>query len=167
MLVRKQWVKTEDRHGTLYFFSDGSVRPEPPAASSAVVVKDEAGQILEWCNQLLPPVSSIEAEYAGLLLALEVAGRLLPGKACFHLDNQAVVGQVTGQYRVRMPKLKPLHQQVQEAMARLRQAGCGEIEVYHISREINLLADALAADALLLMPDRQRKRKEALPTMPK
>lgn len=152
MFTLKNWLKSDTRFTNLYFFSDGGLRFDPPAASSAVVVKDEGGQIVDWFTQVLPPLTSMEAEYHGLLAALELARRWRPVRAYFHLDNQAVVGQAIGRYRVREPKLKPLHAKVQEAISRLHKSGCSEIEIYHIPREFNLLADALAADALLILP---------------
>jgi ribonuclease HI len=144
--------------GTLNFFSDGGIRINPPAASSAVVVKDERGQVLEWFNRVLPPLTSMEAEYHGILDALAVAQHLKPRRAYFHLDNQTVVGQVTLVYQVREPKLKRYHQEVLAKLTHLRESGCAQVEFYYIPREFNLLADALASDALLVLPERQRQR---------
>lgn len=142
---------------TLNFFSDGGTRPYPAAASSAVVVKDERGQVRDWFSRVLPPLSSCEAEYYGLLDALELAGRLQPHRACFHLDSQIVVGQVTGVYAVREPKLKPLHAKALEAVHKLRERRNIQIKFYYVPREYNLLADALASDALLVMPHAKRQ----------
>lgn len=144
-------------YGTLYFFSDGGIRLDPPAASSAVVIKNEQGQVLEWQSRVLPPVTSTEAEYYAVLEAFEIAQKLLPRQAFFHLDNIVVVGQLVGQFRVREPKLKPLHARAQQAIDRLRRSGCTLIEFYHIHREYNLLADALAADALLVLSEHTRR----------
>jgi ribonuclease HI len=142
--------------GTFNLFSDGGIRRKPAAASSAVVVKDEHGQVVNWFSRVLPAMSSSEAEYHGILDALELAYRLRPCRAYFHLDNQTVVGQVAGKFAVRGPKLKPLHARAVESIKKLQAAGCIQIEFYHIPREYNLLADALAADALLIMPHKHR-----------
>ena len=61
---------------------------------------------------------------------------------------------VTGRYRANQPRLKVLQQQAQGNCQRLMAAGV-ELDFYFIPREYNLLADALAADALLLTPEKQ------------
>lgn len=164
----KKSVGSSPKYRMLYIFSDGALRLRPPAAATAVVIKNERGQVLDWYSRVLPPVSSVEAEYWGILDALALATKLCPlglKRACFHLDNQVVVGQVAGRYSVRGAKLKPLHAQAMEAVTRLQAAGCSEIEFYHVPREFNLLADALAADALLIMPS-TFKQNMAVATSP-
>ena len=84
---------SEGRFNNLYLFSDGGIRLDPPAASSAVVVKDEKGQVVDWFSRLSPSMTNNEAEYYGLLDALAVVGRLRPNKAFLHLDSQIVVGR--------------------------------------------------------------------------
>ncbi|MEI6046475.1 MAG: reverse transcriptase-like protein [Chloroflexota bacterium] len=154
MFPIKKAVK--DQSQTLYFFSDGGIRLQPPAASAAVVVKNKQGQVVDWYSRLLPPLSSSEAEYYGLLEALRMAQRLQPAMAYFHLDNQTVVGQITGHYAVREPRLKPLYAQSVKLVEQLRaDKTLREIAFYFIPREYNLLADALAGDALLLAPQKQ------------
>jgi ribonuclease HI len=146
---------------TLNFFSDGAVRPKPPAASSAVVVKDVNGNVVDWFSRLLPVMSNNEAEYFGLTDSIALALRLKPAMAYFHLDSQIVVGQVAGGFAVRDRRLKALHTKVKEAEAKLKAAGIN-YEIFHIKREFNLLADALAADALLAHPETQRKTFQQL-----
>lgn len=149
------------KQNLLYFFSDGGIRPKPPAASSAVVVKDAAGQILEWHSRLLPSLTSCEAEYHGLLDALTLAARLKPAQAIFYLDSQVVVGQVSGQFSVREPRLKTLQAQVARQVAQLQTEHQMKLEFYYLPREYNLLADALASDALLLPPPARKIEKVA------
>ncbi len=149
---------------TLYLFSDGGTRVFPPAASSAVVVKNKEGQVLDWQSRLLPAMTNCEAEYNGLLDAIELAQHYQPSKTIFHLDNQTVVGQVTGYFAVRDPKLKPLFDRAAYALAELKASGCREIQLLFIPREFNLLADALASDALLVMPDVRAKQPARLKT---
>lgn len=87
MFTLKNWLKSDTRPTNLYFFGDGGIRLEPPAASSAVVIKDEGGQIVDWFTQVLPPLTSMEAEYHGLLAALELARRWRPMRAYFHYSS--------------------------------------------------------------------------------
>ncbi len=142
-------------HEALYIFTDGATRRIPPASASAVVIKDGHGQVIQWFSRLLPPLTSMEAEYYGLLDGLMLAGKLRPAKAYLHLDNQAVAGQAAGKYRVREPRLKRLHTLVEEQKHKLAAAQIA-LEIYFIPREYNLLADALAADTLLPVLQKQK-----------
>jgi ribonuclease HI len=116
---------------------------------------------MDWRSRVLPTMSSSEAEYYGLLEALELARKLKPGRACFYLDNQAVAGQAAGRFAVRERKLKLLHSRTCAAMAYLREKLGIELEIYFVPREYNLLADALASDALLLPPPAQKMERVA------
>jgi ribonuclease HI len=97
-------------------------------------------------------MSNNEAEYRGLLEGLELALRLRPEKVLFHLDSQIVVGQVTGRFAARSNKLKNLCRQSREKLAELEKQGI-QPRLLFVPREYNLLADALAADALLVIPE--------------
>lgn len=148
-----RWQELNAERG-LDIFCDAAIRLNPPAASAAAIAKNENGQVLGWFSRVLPAMPSIEAEYHGLFEALELARQLSPLKTvCLYMDNQAVVGQVTGRYAVRQARLKPLHAQALKLTKNLRQKKMvNELHFFYLPREYNLLADALAADALLVMP---------------
>lgn len=148
------WVNTSGpKFPTLFFFSDGGLRLSPPAASAAVLVKDRQGRIVDWFSRVMPPLSNNEAEYQGLLDALDLALKLQPARAVFHLDSQIVVGQVSGRFATRDPRLKRLCLKAQQRLHQLELRRI-KAELLFIPREFNLLADALAADALLIIPER-------------
>lgn len=136
----------------LYLYCDGATRLQPPAASAAVVARDRRGQIVDWFSRVIPSVTNNEAEYNGFLYALEIAERLRPAKAVFQLDSQIVVGQVTGRFDTRDARLRALCRKAQDRRQKLKEAGT-ETSIFYLPREFNRLADALAADALVILPE--------------
>ena len=83
------------------------------------------------------------AEYQGLILALKAAAELRPLKLTIRSDSQLLVRQIAGQYKVRAPHLKPLWREARSLLAPF-----DEVEIEHISRNLNTEADALAGKAL-------------------
>jgi ribonuclease HI len=109
-----------------------------------VVVRDEAGRILEVLSKRARPQTCNEAEYAALIWALELVGRdPLPAEVHFFSDSEIVVNQMRGLFSVHSPALKPLHRRAC-ALAH----AIPRVTFTHISREQNRLADALAGEAL-------------------
>jgi ribonuclease HI len=133
-------------------FIDSVVRARPPAASAAAVIKNEIGQILECQTQVLVAMSRAEACYHALLAGLASAQTLRPSQAVFYMSSQELVGQINGNYKIIPEHLKLLHSQVLSIAGQMRADGCRAVEFYYIPEEYNLLAQALATDALLLLP---------------
>ena len=123
---------------TIHF--DGGSRGNPGPASAGVVIQDadtanpvhEAGYFLGRCTNNV-------AEYQGLIHSLEQA-EVLGGKSLnIHSDSELLVRQITGQYRVKSPDLKPLYDR---AIQLLR--GFDKWKIQHVRREKNQRADELA-----------------------
>jgi ribonuclease HI len=83
------------------------------------------------------------AEYRALLLAVEKALELGARKVTVFLDSELVVRQLRGEYRVREPHLKSLHQEALEVLNRFSQ-----YSILYIPREENRRADQLANEAI-------------------
>jgi ribonuclease HI len=83
------------------------------------------------------------AEYQALILALEKALELGARSATVFLDSELVVRQIRGEYRVREPHLKELHQKALELLNQLSQ-----YSILYIPREENRRADQLANEAI-------------------
>lgn len=127
----------------LKVYVDGAIGDGRAGTGVGAVVEDEGGRILAWANRALGPMTNNEAEYAGLVLGLELATRYQPGETHIYSDSEVVVNQMTGHFGVRSPALKRWHRRACEVARALRRV------VYsHIPRERNRLADALAAEAL-------------------
>ena len=83
------------------------------------------------------------AEYQALILALEKALELGARSITVSLDSELVVRQIRGEYRVREPHLKTLHQKAQEILNQFSQ-----YSILYIPREENRRADQLANEAI-------------------
>jgi len=127
----------------LIAYADGATGYRNDHTGVGVVLLNRQGRILAWGNQRLNNMTNNEAEYAGLVLALEMALRLQPRQLRIHLDSEVVVGQMNGRFGVRSPRLKPWHRRACHLARRLKQ-----VTYQHIPRKRNRLADALAHEAL-------------------
>jgi ribonuclease HI len=143
------------RRGTLTAYADGAIGNGSEHTGVGAIVLDGRGQILLWSNRRLGKMTNNEAEYAGLVLALELALALKPRELRVYLDSAVVVGQMNGRYGVKSRALKPWHRRACHLACQLRQ-----VTYSHVPRERNRLADALANEALeghiLCGPERDR-----------
>lgn len=148
--------------GSVWLFCDGSTGAlegsaggAPPAGgaglaqscAAAAVAYGAEGQILDWGWQPLPDLTNNEAEYAGLLLGLELAQRLGAQAAICVLDSEIVVGQMAGRFAVKSVRLRQWHERACAAVRQLAQ-----VEFVQIPREWNRLADGLAGQAAIPWP---------------
>ena len=140
----------------VYIFCDGSTGGR---CAAAAIARSADGGILavEW--QVLSNVTNNEAEYAGLLLGIELARRLRAEETIFVLDSETVVCQMTGRCGVNSPELRVWHGRACAAVRGLR---C--VRYQAIPRGYNRLADGAAGQAaipweeLMLIVNRQEGR---------
>ena len=83
------------------------------------------------------------AEYRAVIGGLKEAKRLGATSVDLSADSLLLVRQLTGEYRVKNPGLRPL---AAEASGLL--GGFESVEISHVRRELNEVADALANAAL-------------------
>lgn len=124
----------------LLLYADGSIQPE--RAGAGVVALDQRGSMVYIGNRFLPPMTNNEAEYAGLVLALEAAIALGGQFVEVRLDSEVVVYQMIGRFAVNSAALKRCHQQ-----ACVLARSLTKVRYTHIPREQNVIADALATEA--------------------
>lgn len=122
--------------------ADGSIAPE--CSGAGIVAHDEHGLVLAVSNRTLPKMNNNEAEYAGLILALEWAAAKRYLSVEIRMDSEVVVYQMIGRFAVNSPALKAWHRKAC-ALART----LPQVTYRYIPREQNRLADALAADAVV------------------
>jgi ribonuclease HI len=128
----------------LLIHTDGAARGNPGPAGAGAVLRDAAdGSLVAEIATFLGVRTNNYAEWTAVALALEEA--LLQGATHVDLrmDSQLVARQITGQYRVKHPDLKPIHAQVMSLLARF--AG---YTVGHVPRELNKEADRLSNVAI-------------------
>jgi probable phosphoglycerate mutase len=122
---------------------DGGARGNPGPGALAYVLFDPLGREVEARSEFLGPVTNNVAEYRALIAGLEAAARAKASAVLVRMDSELVVRQMTGEYRVKNPGLKPLHLKAAEAAARL-----GKVKYIAVRREDNERADRLVNDTL-------------------
>jgi ribonuclease HI len=128
----------------LLIHTDGAARGNPGLAGAGAVLRDAAdGSLVAEIATFLGVRTNNYAEWTAVALALEEA--LLQGATHVDLrmDSQLVARQITGQYRVKHPDLKPIHAQVMALLSRFAGYSVG-----HVPRELNKEADRLSNVAI-------------------
>ena len=122
---------------------DGACRGNPGPASIGGLILGKGGSVLREISECLGDTTNNVAEYTALIRALEEAKALGARRVEAFSDSQLLVRQMSGQYRVKHPGLKPLHLRAAE-LAR----GFERFAFTHVPREQNRDADRLANEAL-------------------
>ncbi len=128
-------VKTAtDINAILYM--DGGSRGNPGHSAAAYVVETPRGEVVERGGKYLGITTSYQAEYRGLLLALERALELGYKKIECRLDNMMVVNQMKGIYTVKNRELWPINERVIDLLTQF-----DTVHFRHVRREFNVLDD--------------------------
>ena len=123
---------------------DGGSRGNPGPAGFGVVIRScDDGTPLVTAGRYIGNATNNVAEWRGLIYGLQRARDLGATRLTVRGDSELVIRQMKGQYRVRQPHLKPLHE---EASILARQFGAVSFE--HNHRHHNELADKLANRAM-------------------
>lgn len=130
--------------GTLHLFSDGGSRGNPgQAAIGCLLIDSSKGVTLKEHAERIGEETNNVAEYRALIEGLKIALRYRPNRLICHLDSELIVKQLSGEYRVKMPTLQPLVEEIREMTMELP-----DVVFKHIPREDNWRADALVNKAL-------------------
>ena len=119
-------------------FADGGSRGNPGPAASAAVLLDPSGELLEEIGAYLGVATNNVAEWTALILGLEAAAKRGIRHLAVRLDSELVVKQLRGEYRVKHAGLQPLHRRALQLLGAF-----GEVEIRHVPRKQNALADRL------------------------
>lgn len=123
---------------------DGGAKGNPGPAACAAVLRDaDDGQIVLERGKYLGETTNNVAEYEGLLLALELATELKACKVEVRSDSELMVRQLSGQYKVKSPGLKPLYERARAALRPFE-----GVELRHVRREENAEADRLVGETI-------------------
>ncbi len=124
-------------------YIDGGSRGNPGDAAFGVYACDAERRPVAAFGRFLGTMTNNEAEYSGLLAALEWAREEDVQELHVLSDSQLMVRQMNGQYRVKSPNLKPLF-----SMAKQRAGEFPRFVIEHVRREGNVEADRLANMAM-------------------
>jgi ribonuclease HI len=122
-------------------YTDGAAKGNPGPAGAGVVVKDMSGNVLIEKAEPLGKTTNNVAEYMALIIALETMLELEAESFIVHTDSELMFKQMTGQYKIQHPNIKPL---AAEAFRILKEIGIQRWKIMHIPREENEEADKLS-----------------------
>lgn len=130
-------IKRSDR--TFWLYTDGASRTNPKRAAIGAVLYDPGGGEVATLSRTIGPATNNTAEYRAFIEGLEMA--LCHDICCLvvRTDSLLVVRQVTGDFKVKAPALKPLHAKAVGLVKRFPR-----IHVEHVPRKYNQKADKLA-----------------------
>ena len=122
---------------------DGGARGNPGPAAIGVVVSTADGEPIDELAETIGKATNNVAEYRALLRGLERAQQLGASEVEIIGDSELVARQLTGQYKVKHPAMKPLH-----AQARAQLDGFRSWHIRTVPRADNARADELVNAAL-------------------
>ena len=124
-------------------YIDGGARGNPGPAGYGVRIECPDGTLIEEFCQPIGVATNNVAEYRGLLAALEYAAAHGYTALTVRSDSLLLVKQMLGEYRVKHPGLRPLHQAARTLLTRFTCVG-----FEHVGRALNAHADRLANAAM-------------------
>ena len=129
----------------IYTNSDGGSRGNPGPGACAAIVRREGEILTKYSKFLGKFLTNNQAEYEGLIMALELASKITDGDIICVLDSELVVKQLMGEYKVKDKKLLPLFLKVQKLQENFK-----TIKYQHASRwdKFQRIADELLNDEL-------------------
>jgi ribonuclease HI len=109
-------------------------------AACGVLVIDEKGNEYEF-SKYLGEMTAPEAEFRGLIFALDQAVAVVRWDVEVWMDSELVIKWMTGEYRMKKEHIRPLFDEVKKYEQRFK-----NVEFFHHNRESNLAkrADNLA-----------------------
>ncbi|MCL1929629.1 ribonuclease HI family protein [Candidatus Saccharibacteria bacterium] len=133
----------ENEHKSVRVFSDGGSRGNPGHSACGFIIEDENGVEVYRGGEYLGITTNNQAEYHGVLLALEKALELGARDVDFRGDSLLVINQVNGLYKVKNRDLWPIYERIKELAAKF-----DKIKFTHVYREHNRGADAMVNEIL-------------------
>jgi len=124
-------------------YVDGASRGNPGEASYGFVILDSDSNVIYQEGKYIGHATNNVAEYTALLSALKFAIERKIMSVEIRADSQLLVRQLLGEYKVKSENLEALHRACRALLQHFKW-----IEIKHIPREQNKLADKLANQAL-------------------
>lgn len=124
-------------------YIDGGARGNPGPAGYGVRIESGDGSVIEELTGAIGTATNNVAEYRGLLAALTYLTQHDYRDVVIRSDSELLTKQMIGRFKVRHPRLQPLHKQATELVGRLDQ-----VRFEHVPRADNKEADRLANVAM-------------------
>ncbi|MBN2104478.1 ribonuclease HI family protein [bacterium] len=133
----------------LIAYIDGSCFGNPGEAGFGIVLQNVNGKTIASLGRYIGQGTNNIAEYYGLLGAIELAAPFKATLIHVYSDSELLVKQMQGEYRIKCPHLVKLHGQILDALKKANLS----LNIQHISRTKNKIADGLARKAILMKSD--------------
>jgi ribonuclease HI len=127
----------------LRVFVDASTR-RPNLTGLGLVIRDAGDALIGWHAGTARGMTNNEAEYEALIFGLKTVLRYAPQRLHLFADSQVVVDQMNGASQVHSKKLLAQYRRARQLAGQF-----AALSLVHIPREQNVLADAMAEDAVL------------------
>lgn len=130
--------------------TDGGSRGNPGPAGIGVYAASNGHKVFTL-SEIIGETTNNVAEYTAVIRSLEeiASKEIFSEKLKYILDSELIVNQITGKYKVKLPHLKLLRQQVVNLVKDLRDKGQIKLMTFiTVPREQNKKADKLVNDAL-------------------
>lgn len=135
-----------------FLYIDGAARNNPgPAAAGMYLLKEQETVCKK--GYYLGTKTNNQAEYAALIIGVSLAKEYMPpaDKLNIKSDSLLLVRQIAGEYAIKNPELKKLHQQALMLLDNMNYS------IVHVYREDNKIADSmanLALDKKIALPEK-------------
>jgi len=132
----------------LNIYTDGGSRGNPGISGYGLVIYEDKQKILYQEGKFLGVKTNNEAEYSGIIAALEWVKKNKTNynitQLNFFADSQLMIRQFQGLYKVKAPTLLPLFAHAQQLLAQINLPA----KFTDVRRDFNKLADELANQAM-------------------
>ena len=140
----------QEKYELLEINTDGGSRGNPGPAGIGVYAAANGKKVFTISETIGITTNNV-AEYTAVVRSLEVLieKKIFTQKLKYILDSELIVRQIIGKYKVKLPHLKILRQQVVDLVGKLREKGQVELMTFiTVPREQNKEADKLVNEAL-------------------
>ncbi len=128
--------------GTVELFVDGAADLHSGTAGIGGVFYRNGEELYSF-SEFIGSKTNNEAEYEALIRGIKEAHNLKLLSLNIFADSQLVVRQITGEYKVKHERMKPLHKQAFELLDKLE-----NWNIEHVLRDKNTRADALSKSGM-------------------
>jgi ribonuclease H / adenosylcobalamin/alpha-ribazole phosphatase len=123
--------------------TDGGARGNPGPAGIGAHIASKSGKTLAEVSEAIGHATNNVAEYTAVIRGLERALEMRAKRVHVRADSLLVVEQLAGNYRVKNPTLRRLHEEAQALIKRFE-----KVTFEHVPRARNKKADALVNKAI-------------------
>ena len=128
----------------LKIYVDGASQGNPGPSGVGVVICNAQGKVINKIQRYIGEATNNIAEYQALICGLTEALLLKASHLTIYTDSELVANQMNFKYKVKNATLQQFYQEAARLLNDFKQ-----VEIKHIPRSKNRLADVLAYNSLM------------------